>query len=67
MILFDTGKNKNKLTNFSINGQLIDFTENTKFLGILLNANLKWNNHIEYILQKARKGLNLLKVISSQN
>ena len=37
-----------------------------KFLGVHFTPTLSWNYHIEYLNTKARKSLNLLKVISKQ-
>ena len=37
------------------NNQLLDITHTEKILGVICNSKAKWNDHIEYIVRKARK------------
>ena len=48
-----------------INGTLIKSTCNTKFLGLWLDNHLNWSTHIEKLITKLKRNLNLLKY--SQN
>ena len=47
-------------------GQILKYKQNTKFLGVCLNTKLNWRLHIENLITKARKRLNLLDIVSSQ-
>ena len=66
MMLFNNGSNPINLPAFKINDGILEYKKVVKFLGVFLTTKLTWNNHIEYILNKARKTLNLLKIISKQ-
>ena len=46
---------------YSVNGDIIPQSETVKYLGVLINSNLKWDKHIEYIYSKARRILALIK------
>lgn len=65
IVLFNSGVNPKILPEFHINGTRLQYTENMKFLGVFFNSKLNWSKHISHILTKARKALNLLKVIVS--
>ena len=62
------GKNPPELTSaLSINGERMHVTNTTKFLGIWIDNNLNWNQHLEHIkhrlkyrLYMLRKGINML-------
>ena len=47
----------------------IQMEEKTKFLGIMLNENVRWKHHAEYTLKKVRKyvGLWNLDIIGRSN
>ena len=67
MVLFNNGSNTDRLPSFQIEGINLQYKQSVKFLGVYLSAKLSWNAHIEYILAKARKGLNFIKIISKQH
>jgi hypothetical protein len=46
---------------YHINNIEIPLSSSIKYLGIHINANLKWNDHITYILNKSNKILGLIK------
>ena len=52
MIFCTRQKNKNPLINIDINGNKIEQVKNTKFLGITIDQNLDW---LEHILKLAKK------------
>ena len=64
MVLFDTGSKQQNLPVFKIYNDELEYSETVKFLGVFLTSKLTWNSHFDYILTKARKSLNLLKIIS---
>lgn len=66
MMLFNSGLNPDQLPSFKVDNTIIQYKESVKFLGIYLTSKLSWNPHISYILTKARKSLNFLKIVSKQ-
>ena len=44
-------------------GQLVHEIKETKFLGVILDNELKWNSHIEYISKKISKSVSILKML----
>ena len=49
-----------------IDGNVIPFTTNTKFLGINIDKNLTWKAHINYIATKLSKGVGVLLRLSKE-
>jgi len=66
LLLFNNGHNPKSLPKLYIDGKILEYKQSVKFLGVHFTSKLKWKIHIEYLLNKARKRLNLLKVILSQ-
>ena len=62
IMLFTTRKRTSPLS-INVNGQIINETEETKFLGIILNNKLKWDSHIKYISKKICKSTSILKML----
>ena len=48
-MIFSRKKYKNYNVDLKIEGQSIDQVHHTKFLGIIINDNLNWKNHVNYI------------------
>ena len=48
-----------------VKGQLIDEIKEIKFLGVILDNDLKWNSHIKYISKKISKSVSILKMLKS--
>ena len=46
--------------NITINGCKIDEVKYTKFLGVMIDSELSWKNHIDYISSKISKNIGLL-------
>ena len=67
MLLFNNGADPGDLPSFRVDGVTIEYKRSVKFLGVFLTSKLTWNYHIEYLLNKARKSLNFLKLLSKQN
>ena len=45
-----------------IGNQIVDRISSNKLLGVIINENLKWNCHVDYITYKASKKLNALRL-----
>ena len=58
---------KHKPCNFAynMNGHFLEKVEHERDLGVIVSKNLKWNKHQNYILNKSRQKLGLLKRICS--
>ena len=63
LMFFNNGQNPPNLPKLYIEGTLLDYKQNTKFLGVFFTHNLSWKYHINYLLNKARARLNFLKII----
>ena len=49
-----------KLPNLSINNQEIKTTSYTRFLGVILDENLSWKEHLKYTENKIAKSIGLI-------
>jgi hypothetical protein len=61
-ILFQSGNKKinNAGLTISIDGITIEQADNTKFLGVIINSKLNWNDHIKVICNKISKNIGIL-------
>ena len=66
LMLFNNGENPKSLPQIELDGQLLNYKQNTKFLGVSIITKLNWRLHIENLINKARKRLNFLKIVSTQ-
>ena len=66
LVLFNAGNNPQQLPVFTIDNKILMYKDSVKFLGVILTSKLSWNRHLDYISTKARKSINLLKVICRQ-
>ena len=64
LILFNAGEHLINLPTFKLYDTPLIYKNNTKFLGLTLTSKLSWSLHIENILSKARKNLNIIKILS---
>ena len=46
--------NAKKSLNISINGEDISNVTSTKYLGVIIDKNLTWNEHVDYVSSKVR-------------
>ena len=67
LMLFNNGENPKSLPQIELDGQLLNYKHNTKFLGVYLTTKLNWRLHIENVINKARIQLNVLKIVSTQS
>ena len=59
-VLFNNGENLKRLPQIELDGQLLNYKQNTKVLGVYITTKLNWRLHTEYLINKARKRLNFL-------
>ena len=52
-----------ELSPLVINGQILELVHSHKVLGLIIQSNLKWNNHINSVVSKASKRLYILRVL----
>ena len=57
-------KSLSKVT-LNIKNKELDMVSSYKYLGVVINETLTWDNHVEYIRSKINKKLGLLKLIKS--
>ena len=67
MLLFNNGANPKSLPIFKLGNTVIEYVNKVKFMGVYFTPKMTWNCHFEHILTKARKSLNLLKIICKQS
>lgn len=56
-------KEPTELPHLKIGDQQLEFVTSHKVLGLVIQNNLKWNNHIEATVTKASKRLHILRVL----
>ena len=66
LMLFNNGMNPKCLPKLKLGDADLEYKKETKFLGVYFTTKLNWKTHIEYLLNKTRKRLYFLKVISKQ-
>ena len=59
-MLFHRGRRKININDPCLNNTLINKVKYIKFLGVIIDENLKWNNHITYIKNKIAKGFGII-------
>ena len=52
---FNNRENPKSLPQIELDGQLLNYKQNTKFLGVYITTKLNWRLHIENLINKARK------------
>ena len=60
LMLFNNGENPKSLPQIELYSQLLNYKQNTKFLGVYITTKLNWRLHIENLINKATKRLNFL-------
>ena len=50
-----------------LNGEIIKCDSQVKFLGMIFNSKLSWTRHVNYIEEKCRKRLNLLRSVTGES
>jgi hypothetical protein len=60
MIFGPSNKKQNHHIHISIEGEVLQIVQSTKFLGIILDKNLNWKEHISYLALKISKSVGIL-------
>ena len=60
LMLYNNGENPKSLPQLELDGQILNYKPNTKFLGVCITTELNWRLHIENLITKARKRLHFL-------
>jgi hypothetical protein len=55
--------NKPDLPSLSVGDQVLEFVSSHKVLGLIIQDDFKWNEHIAMIVTKASKRLHILRVL----
>ena len=55
LMLFNNGENPKSLPQIELDGQLLNYEQNTKFLDVYITTKLNWRLHIENLINKTRK------------
>ena len=59
-MVFHRAKYKNIDIKLCINNFQIQQVDNTKFLGVIIDDDLNWSNHISYMSSKIAKGISII-------
>ena len=59
-MVFHRAKYKHMDVKLCINKVPIQQVDNTKFVGVIIDDNLNWSNHISYINSKIAKGIGII-------
>lgn len=63
IVLFNVHSNR-EVPEFEYNGNVVHMSNSVNFLGVHIDANLKWNGQIDQICQKLNKALYCLRYLS---
>lgn len=63
-IIFRKGYSRQNFIPVIYNQSRITWKKNIKYLGMTITSNLKWNDHIENIANRAQKNMNIIRAIS---
>lgn len=58
--------NMNSESTFNINGKLIEKVSNIKYLGFIIDSEMKFNDHVEYMCKKIGKKIGFFKRVRKQ-
>ena len=67
MLIGSTHNNRkfDNLLAIRVGNELIRRTHFTKYLGLIVDGTLKWGLHIDYILKKIKKNIDVMKHVKS--
>ena len=63
-MIFNFSKNKQFSTNMTIKGENVETLQETRILGVILSADMRWNSNTKKIVKDANKRLSLLHAAS---
>jgi ribonuclease HI len=59
-----TKRLKTNCKKLEINGIELEFAEQAKFLGLVFDKKLSWTHHINYVIEKSKSKINLLRTLT---
>ena len=66
-IRFTRRRKQEQVPTLTLKGSIISYEERVKFLGVIFDSKLTFGPHIDDLVSKTKKSLNILKVVSSFN
>ena len=70
-MVFDRGKKQSGNNLLTLNNKSIGYVKFTKFLGVIIDEQLNWLNHIPYVKNKISKGFGIIlraqKIFTKKN
>ena len=63
-VRFTKSRREEVVPNLILNGEILPYKDEVKFLGLTFDRKLTWCSHIENLKRKVRKSLDILKVVS---
>ena len=64
-IRFSRSRKAEEIPTLTLSGSIIPYENQVKFLGVIFDEKLTWGPHIDSLKIKAKRSLNILKVVSS--
>ena len=66
LLLFKTNKKQNTTPNIYLKNELLQYSQEARFLGVVFDPKLSFENHIKDIVKRSKKRLNLLKALKGR-
>ena len=66
-IRFTRRRNLEEIPFLTLNGSILPYEKEVKFLGMIFDEKLNWNKHIDNLKIKVKESMNILKVVSGYN
>ena len=63
LVIFSKTKIKEKSHQIKIQDHIVYNQQHVKYLGLIIDSKLQWNEHAKYIIDKTIKLMNILKVL----
>jgi hypothetical protein len=51
----------------TIDGKILKMEKKVKFLGMIFDCRMNWNEHVNYIVDKCKKRLNLMRSLTGSD
>ena len=64
VVVFSKKIDPEKQIELKVDGENISFSRSVKFLGVIFDRKLTWNEHIRYVITRCNKRLNLLRALT---
>ena len=67
MIITSSAKHSEWRPNLEINGRQLEMVKTYKFLGVKMSSDLRFRDHVEGLIQRGRKRVNILKCTAGKD